>query len=142
MWLYILWVSHLPPCRYNLRKAHDSLKQNWGEYMNETTFNWRMIKQVITQCHVYDEVRKEGGRSEVVVQGPGYPLWFGAAGTAVSLSVRYWQGLVRSVPQFCTALLAAQQLHRLHMHAVLLCAALRNGQCICCSSARPTHIWC
>ena len=61
MWLYILWVSHLPPCRYNLRKAHDSLKQNWGEYMNETTFNWRMIKQVITQCHVYDEVRREGG---------------------------------------------------------------------------------
>lgn len=25
--------------------------------MSETTFNWRMLKQVFTECHVYDEVR-------------------------------------------------------------------------------------
>ena len=29
---------------YNLRAATDSLRKNWGEYMTEASFNWRMIK--------------------------------------------------------------------------------------------------
>lgn len=29
---------------YNLRAATESLRQNWGEYMTEATFNWRMLK--------------------------------------------------------------------------------------------------
>jgi fatty acid desaturase len=33
---------------YNLRKANDSLKQNWGEYMTSCTFNWRMMKTIFT----------------------------------------------------------------------------------------------
>jgi len=40
---------------YNLRKAHASLKENWGEYMCECTFNWRMLKSIFTELHVYDE---------------------------------------------------------------------------------------
>jgi omega-6 fatty acid desaturase (delta-12 desaturase) len=40
---------------YNLRKATDSLRQNWGEYMCEADFNWRMMKNIFTELHVYDD---------------------------------------------------------------------------------------
>ncbi|GLC49668.1 hypothetical protein PLESTB_000273500 [Pleodorina starrii] len=40
---------------YNLRKATESLRKNWGEYMTECTFNWRVVKNICTECHVYDE---------------------------------------------------------------------------------------
>lgn len=40
---------------YNLRKATTSLRSNWGEYMTECTFNFRMLKNIITECHIYDE---------------------------------------------------------------------------------------
>eukprot|EP00208_Stichococcus_sp_RCC1054_P006097 CAMPEP_0206134766 /NCGR_PEP_ID=MMETSP1473-20131121/193_1 /ASSEMBLY_ACC=CAM_ASM_001109 /TAXON_ID=1461547 /ORGANISM="Stichococcus sp, Strain RCC1054" /LENGTH=443 /DNA_ID=CAMNT_0053526387 /DNA_START=273 /DNA_END=1604 /DNA_ORIENTATION=- len=40
---------------YNLRKANDSLRKNWGQYMTEATFNWRMIKNICAECHVFDE---------------------------------------------------------------------------------------
>jgi omega-6 fatty acid desaturase (delta-12 desaturase) len=40
---------------YNLRAATDSLRANWGEHMTEATFNWRMMKNIFTECHVYDE---------------------------------------------------------------------------------------
>lgn len=37
---------------YNLRAATDSLRQNWGEYMTEATFNWRMLKvRVFSTIH-------------------------------------------------------------------------------------------
>jgi omega-6 fatty acid desaturase (delta-12 desaturase) len=39
---------------YNLRAANDSLKANWGQYMTTCTFNWRMMKNIFTECHVYD----------------------------------------------------------------------------------------
>ena len=45
------------PARYNLRAANESLKANWGEYMTRCTFNWRMIKGIITECHVFDDKR-------------------------------------------------------------------------------------
>lgn len=41
--------------RYNLRKATDSLRQNWGEYMTECNFNWKMVKTICTELHVYDK---------------------------------------------------------------------------------------
>jgi acyl-lipid omega-6 desaturase (Delta-12 desaturase) len=41
--------------RYNLRKATESLRENWGEYMTEATFNWRLVKSIVTECHMYDE---------------------------------------------------------------------------------------
>jgi len=40
---------------YNLRAATESLRENWGEYMTEATFNWRMMKNIFTQLHVYDK---------------------------------------------------------------------------------------
>eukprot|EP00889_Picochlorum_renovo_P007913 jgi/Picre1/34943/NNA_002409.t1 len=40
---------------YNLRAANESLRKNWGEYMTECDFNWRMMKNIFTECHVYDE---------------------------------------------------------------------------------------
>ncbi|RXH74260.1 hypothetical protein DVH24_028981 [Malus domestica] len=40
---------------YNLRAAHKSLQQNWGKYMNEATWNWRLMKTILTVCHVYDK---------------------------------------------------------------------------------------
>lgn len=40
---------------YNLRKAHASLQQNWGDYMCECTFNLRMLRNIFTELHVYDK---------------------------------------------------------------------------------------
>ncbi|CAK8571093.1 unnamed protein product [Lathyrus sativus] len=40
---------------YNLRAAHESLRQNWGKYMNEARWNWRLMKTIMTECHVYDK---------------------------------------------------------------------------------------
>jgi acyl-lipid omega-6 desaturase (Delta-12 desaturase) len=40
---------------YNLRKATKSLRENWGQYMTEGSFNPRMVKSIVTQCHVFDE---------------------------------------------------------------------------------------
>eukprot|EP00210_Caulerpa_lentillifera_P001843 g1772.t1 len=39
---------------YNLRTATESLRENWGEYMTECTFNWRMMKSIFTELHLYD----------------------------------------------------------------------------------------
>jgi len=40
---------------YNLRMAHNSLKSNWGKYMTECVFNYDLIKDIITNCHIYHE---------------------------------------------------------------------------------------
>ncbi|KAL0013531.1 hypothetical protein SO802_000600 [Lithocarpus litseifolius] len=40
---------------YNLRAAHKSLQENWGKYLNEATWNWRLMKTILTECHVYDQ---------------------------------------------------------------------------------------
>jgi len=40
---------------YNLRAAHKSLQENWGKYMNEASWNWRLMKTIMTICHVYDK---------------------------------------------------------------------------------------
>ena len=40
---------------YNLRAANDSLRKNWGDYMCECDFNLRMLKNIFTECHVYDK---------------------------------------------------------------------------------------
>ncbi|CAO2188367.1 unnamed protein product [Urochloa humidicola] len=42
---------------YNLRAAYDSIKQNWGKYVNEANWNWRLMKTILTRCHVYDKER-------------------------------------------------------------------------------------
>ncbi len=39
---------------YNLRKAHASIKKNWGEVIYERTFNWSLMKEIGDVCHLYD----------------------------------------------------------------------------------------
>jgi omega-6 fatty acid desaturase (delta-12 desaturase) len=38
---------------YNLRLAHQSLKDNWGEYLCERQFSWALMDEITTQCHLY-----------------------------------------------------------------------------------------
>jgi len=38
---------------YNLRMAHQSLKQNWGKYIRECNFSWSLIQEITSQCHLY-----------------------------------------------------------------------------------------
>ena len=38
---------------YNLRKAHQSLKENWGIYLSEYRFSWSLMRKITTQCHLY-----------------------------------------------------------------------------------------
>lgn len=45
--------SRIP--HYNLRMAHKSLQENWGKYLNEAKWNWRLMKTIMTLCHVYDK---------------------------------------------------------------------------------------
>lgn len=42
---------------YNLRKANESLRQNWGEYMTEAKFNWRLFRTIAAELHVFDRER-------------------------------------------------------------------------------------
>ena len=39
---------------YNLRKAHQSLKENWGEYLYETKFSWSLMNKIADNCHLHD----------------------------------------------------------------------------------------
>ena len=39
---------------YNLRKAHKSLKENWGEYLYETRFSWGLMQKITNNCQLYD----------------------------------------------------------------------------------------
>lgn len=41
---------------YNLRLAHDSLVENWGDYLYpDCTFNWELIQKVTKNCHLYEK---------------------------------------------------------------------------------------
>ena len=39
---------------YNLRRAHELLKENWGEYMHETRFSWELMQEITDECHLYN----------------------------------------------------------------------------------------
>jgi omega-6 fatty acid desaturase (delta-12 desaturase) len=41
--------------QYNLRMAHNALKARWGKYMHEVTFGLPLIRDITTQCHIYNE---------------------------------------------------------------------------------------
>ena len=47
-----LLLSSLLP---SLWKAHESLLAQWGPYMNTTHFNWKLMKNIIATCHLYDK---------------------------------------------------------------------------------------
>jgi omega-6 fatty acid desaturase (delta-12 desaturase) len=40
---------------YNLWVATESMRKNWGKYLNEATWNWRLMKTTMTQCHILDD---------------------------------------------------------------------------------------
>ena len=40
---------------YNLRLAHNSLKENWGEYLQERKFSWSLMVEISEHCHLYNE---------------------------------------------------------------------------------------
>jgi omega-6 fatty acid desaturase (delta-12 desaturase) len=42
---------------YNLRKANESLRENWGQYMTEATFNKKLVKTISAELHVFDKER-------------------------------------------------------------------------------------
>jgi len=39
---------------YNLRKATESLDQNWGEHLFKTKFSWQLMERISNECHIYD----------------------------------------------------------------------------------------
>ncbi len=40
---------------YNLRLAHEILKQKWGNALHQTRFSWDLMKRISDECHLYDE---------------------------------------------------------------------------------------
>jgi len=38
---------------YNLKKAHRSMKANWGKYMHEAVFGWELMCDIAIKCHLY-----------------------------------------------------------------------------------------
>jgi len=40
---------------YNLRYAHNILKKHFSQYMNETIFSWKLLKDITSTCHIYNE---------------------------------------------------------------------------------------
>lgn len=42
---------------YNLRLAHHSLRQNWGDSLRECRFSWTLMEQITRECHLYDRDR-------------------------------------------------------------------------------------
>jgi acyl-lipid omega-6 desaturase (Delta-12 desaturase) len=42
---------------YNLRAAYRSIKENWGDYVQEETFNWALMNKITSECHVYHDVK-------------------------------------------------------------------------------------
>jgi len=40
---------------YNLRLAHNSLKDNWGEYLQERKFTWALMTEISENCHLYNQ---------------------------------------------------------------------------------------
>jgi len=39
---------------YNLRKAHASIRENWGTVIHERKFGWPLMKKIGDVCHLYD----------------------------------------------------------------------------------------
>eukprot|EP00252_Welwitschia_mirabilis_P017664 TRINITY_DN390_c0_g1_i1.p1 TRINITY_DN390_c0_g1~~TRINITY_DN390_c0_g1_i1.p1 ORF type:complete len:443 (-),score=57.76 TRINITY_DN390_c0_g1_i1:241-1569(-) len=53
---------------YNLRAAYKSLQQNWSKYLNEAKWSWRLMKTIMTKCHIYDEEENYLAFDEVLPQ--------------------------------------------------------------------------
>lgn len=42
---------------YNLRLAHRHLKQQWGQDIREERFSWRLMGEILNNCHLYHPQR-------------------------------------------------------------------------------------
>ena len=42
---------------YNLRQAHQFLKDKWGDKLYETHFSWSLMKKITDQCHLYNQTK-------------------------------------------------------------------------------------
>jgi acyl-lipid omega-6 desaturase (Delta-12 desaturase) len=42
---------------YNLRAAHNCLKEIWGDRLVERQFNWALMKEITDNCHLYHDER-------------------------------------------------------------------------------------
>ncbi|KAL9326089.1 hypothetical protein ACSQ67_006734 [Phaseolus vulgaris] len=60
---------------YNLRAAHKSIEENWGKYLNEASWNWRLMKTIMTVCHVYDKEQNYVAFDDVAPEDSG-PIAF------------------------------------------------------------------
>ncbi len=40
---------------YNLRQAHQILKDNWGDHIKEKQFSWSLMQEITDKCHLYDD---------------------------------------------------------------------------------------
>ncbi|KAH7546182.1 hypothetical protein FEM48_Zijuj01G0173400 [Ziziphus jujuba var. spinosa] len=60
---------------YNLRTAHKSLQENWGKYLNEATWNWRLMKTIMTICHVYNKEQNYVAFDQLAPED-SYPIKF------------------------------------------------------------------
>jgi omega-6 fatty acid desaturase (delta-12 desaturase) len=38
---------------YNLRPAYGALQKEWGPLIKQTRFSWGLMKQIISDCHLY-----------------------------------------------------------------------------------------
>lgn len=38
---------------YNLRLAHASIEQNWGDHLQTREFSWQMVQDIVDHCHLY-----------------------------------------------------------------------------------------
>ncbi|KAH7433974.1 hypothetical protein KP509_07G095400 [Ceratopteris richardii] len=55
---------------YNLRLANESLRKNWGQYLNEARWNWRLMKTIMTDCHGQKESKVLGILMRVMPNTP------------------------------------------------------------------------
>jgi omega-6 fatty acid desaturase (delta-12 desaturase) len=39
---------------YNLRLAHRTLKEKWGDELSERRFSWSLMKEITDKCHLYN----------------------------------------------------------------------------------------
>ncbi|XP_010525809.1 PREDICTED: omega-6 fatty acid desaturase, chloroplastic-like isoform X2 [Tarenaya hassleriana] len=60
---------------YNLRAAHESIQENWGKYTSLAAWNWRLMKTIMTVCHLYSEQENYIGFDRVAPQD-SHPIHF------------------------------------------------------------------
>ena len=50
---------HLSPRipHYRLRMAYEGIKEKYGNYVNEATFNWKLVNMLVNKPHVYNKVK-------------------------------------------------------------------------------------